>query len=191
MSLFEKIVYQNELYHLNTDFIGNDQYAYKKGLNSTMALLKCQHKWFQWLDSNAYCVRIFSFDFSKAFDMVPHDILCNKLKHLNINPYIYNWIISFLSNRKQRVKVDGVLTEFLDVNRGVAQRTILGPILFSVMVNDIKVIDPTCSLLGKFADDLTLSVPIRNGKSDISSLEVLNVKKWAEENRMKLNLDKT
>ena len=123
--------------------------------------------------------------------MVPPDILCNKLKHLNINPYIYNWIISFLSNRTQRVKVDGVLTEFLDVNRGVAQRTILGPILFSVMVNDIKVIDPTCSLLGKFADDLTLSVPIRNGKSDISSLEVLNVKKWAEENRMKLNLNKT
>jgi hypothetical protein len=49
----------------------------------------------------------------------PHDIVCNKLKHLNINPYIYNWIISFLSNRKQCVKFDGVLTEFLDINRGV------------------------------------------------------------------------
>jgi hypothetical protein len=96
MRLFEKIVYQNELYHLNAEFIGDDQYAYKKGLNSTMALLKCQHKWLQWLDSDAYCVRIFSFDFSKVFDSVPHDIVCNKLKHLNINPYIYNWIISFL-----------------------------------------------------------------------------------------------
>ncbi len=79
--------------------------------------------------------------------MVPHNILCNKLKQLNINPYIYNWIISFLSSRKQRVKVDGMLTEFADINRGVPQGTILGPILFSVMVNDIKVINPACSLL--------------------------------------------
>ena len=166
MRLFEKIVYQSELHHLNVEFIGIDQHVYKMGLNSTMALLKCQHKWLQWLDSNAYCVRVFSFDFSKAFDTVPHNILCNKLKQLNINPHIYNWIISFPSNRKQRVKVDGVLTEFVDINRGVPQGTILGPILFSVMVNDIKVIYPTCSLLEKFADDLTLSVPIRNNGSD-------------------------
>ncbi len=177
MRLFEKIVYQSELHHLNVEFIGNDQYAYKKGLNSTMALLKCQYKWLQWLDSDAYCVRIFSFDFSKAFDTVPHDILCNKLKQLNINPYIYNCIISFLSSRKQRVKVDGMLTEFVDINRGVPQGTILGPILFSVMVNDIKVINPTCSLLEKFADDLTLNVPIRNNGSDGSSLEVSNIMK--------------
>ena len=142
-----------------------------------MALLKCQHKWLQWLDSDAYCVRIFSFYFSKAFDSVPHDIVCNKLKHLNINPYIYNWIISFLSNRKQCVKFDGVLTEFLDINRGVPSGTILGPILFSVMVNDINVTDPTCSLLEKFADDLTLSVPIRNSESDISSLEEMGRRK--------------
>ena len=118
MRLLERIIYQNELSHQNVEFIGNDQYAYKKGLNSTMALLKYQHKWLQWLDSVAYCTRIFSFDFSKAFDSVPHDILCNKLKECNINPYIYNWIISFLSNRKQRVKVDGVLTQFMDINRG-------------------------------------------------------------------------
>jgi hypothetical protein len=60
MRLFEKIVYQSELHHLNVEFIGNDQYAYKKGLNSTMALLKCQHKWLQWQDSDAYCVWVFS-----------------------------------------------------------------------------------------------------------------------------------
>ncbi len=84
-----------------------------------------------------------------------------------------------------------MLTEFVDINRGVPQGTILGPILFSVMVNDIKVIDPTCSLLEKFADDLTLSVPIRNNGSDGSSLEVSNIMKWAETNRMDLNLGKT
>ena len=44
-----------------------------------------------------------SFDFSKAFGPVPHDILCEKLKRACLNPYITNWIIDFLTNRRQRV----------------------------------------------------------------------------------------
>ena len=50
------------------------------------------------------------------------------------------------------------------------------------MVNDIKLTDATRSLLEKFADDMTLSVPIKHRESDISSLGVLNIRKWAEEN---------
>ena len=76
-----------------------------------------------------------------------------------INPYVTNWIISFLQGRKQRVVVDGFVTNYLNINRGVPQRTVLGPILFSIMVNDIKVIAPNQNLLVKFADDLTLSIP--------------------------------
>ena len=64
-------------------------------------------------------VRVFSFDFSKTFDSVPHAIVCNKLISLNINPCVINWIVSFLSNRKQRVAVDGFVTEF--VKRGTAR----------------------------------------------------------------------
>ena len=77
----------------------------------------------------------FSFDFRKAFDNVPHDILCLKLKRLSVNPYIVNWIINFLSKRQQRVVVDGIITNYVDINRGVPQGTVLGPILFSIMVN--------------------------------------------------------
>ena len=91
-----------------------------------MALIKCQHTWLKWLDGTANFVRMFSFDFSKAFDSVSHNILCSKLKQVNINPYIINWLISFLDQRKQRVVVDGYRTKYVSINKGVPQGTVLG-----------------------------------------------------------------
>ena len=83
----------------------------------------------KWLDGNADFARIFSFDFCKAFDSVSHNILCSKLKQVSTNPYSVNWLISFLDQRrKQRVVVDGYRTEYVSVNRGVPQGTVLGPV---------------------------------------------------------------
>ena len=67
------------------DYIDFDQFAYRGGHNSTMALIKCQHTWSKWLNGNADFVRIFSFDFSKAFDFVSHNILCSKLKQVKFS----------------------------------------------------------------------------------------------------------
>ena len=193
MRVFERLVYRQELSQYVNNFIDLDQFAYRKGHNTTMALIKCQYAWLKWLDSGFDFVRIFSFDFSKAFDSVPHDILCSKLKSLDINPYVTNWIISFLQGRKQRVTVDGIVTDYLNINRGVPQGTVLGPILFSIMVNDIKVILPNQNLLVKFADDLTLSIPVKSGVSNSNSAayEVQSIVEWTIVNRMQLNFKKT
>ena len=193
MRVFERLVYRQELSQYVNNFIDFDQFAYRKGHNTTMALIKCQYAWLKWLDSGYDYVRIFSFDFSKAFDSVPHDILCSKLKSLEINPYVTNWIFSFLQDRKQRVVVDGIVTDFLDINRGVPQGTVLGPILFSIMVNDIKVIAPNQNLLVKFADDLTLSIPVKSGVSNSNSAanSVQSIVEWSTVNRMQLNFKKT
>ena len=86
----------------------------------------------------------------------------NKLGSYNINQYVINWIISFLSNRKHRILVDDVSTKFVDINRGVPQVTVLGADLFSIMVNDIIAVNPKKNLLLKYTDDITLSVPIYN-----------------------------
>ena len=79
----ERLVYRQELSQYLNNFIGLDQFAYRKGHNTTTALIKCQYAWLKQLDSGFDCVGIFSFDFSKAFDSVSHDILCSKLKTLD------------------------------------------------------------------------------------------------------------
>ena len=112
MCLFEKCVYQSEIADIVYNYIGDDQIAYKKGHNSTMALIKYQHMWLKSLEGGAKSVRVISFDFSKAFDNLPHDILFKKIKKIPINPYITNWLIDFLTNRSQRVKIGGVTTKF-------------------------------------------------------------------------------
>ena len=119
-------------------------------------LITCQHHWLEWLDEDVDFVRIISFDLSKAFDSVPHDIICEKLKATNLNPYVINWIIDFPIDRKQRVVVDRLQTEYVDITRGVPQGTVLGPFLFSLMVNDSKSVDDDNNLLLKFADDITV-----------------------------------
>ena len=139
MRIFEKLVFKQEISAKLKSIIGKDQFAYRTGSNTTMAIIKCQHQWPEWLeDEDVDFIRVISFDFSKAFDSVPHDILCEKLKQTCLNPYIINWIIDFLTNRRTLVVVDGIETDFLDINRGVPQGTVIGPFLFSLMVNDIN-----------------------------------------------------
>ena len=149
-----------------------------------MALIKCYHSWLEWLDGDADFVRVFTFDFKKAFDYVSHYLLSEKLKALKVNPYIINWIIDFLSDRSQRVTVDGITTEYVNINRGVPQGSVLGPVLFSIMVNDIGTICKEKSLMIKFADDLTLSAPVKANGFDLPSDEIVNIQKWSFENRI-------
>ena len=78
------------------------------------------------------------------------------MKQVNINPYIINWLISFLDQRKQRVVVDGYRTKYVSINRGAPQGTVMGPVLFSILINDIKANNTNKNLLVKFADDITV-----------------------------------
>ena len=81
------------------------------------------------------------------------------------------------------------MTSFLPVNRGVPQGTVLGPVFSTIMVNDIG---PTSqnTLMTKYAEDITCSIPAGPDVNDYASEEVENIKAWAEEKLMKLNLSK-
>ena len=86
--------------------------------------------------------------------------------------------------------VDGFITEYANINRGVPQGTVIGPFLFSLMVEDITPKQPETNKLIKFADDMTVSAPVRSNK-DSSIEEVKHIENWATRNRMTLNLSKT
>ena len=84
-----------------------------------------------------------------------------ELHNLEINTYISNWVVNFLKGRQQRVVVDGISTSYLSLNRGITQGTAIGPILFSIMVNYIKAVNLSSNLLVKYADNISLSIPVK------------------------------
>ena len=87
------------------------------------------------LDEEKYAVSIF-LDLSKAFDTVNHSMLLSKLDLYGIRGNEHQWFRSYLSNRKQRVFVNGVESRFLLVNSGVPQGSILGPFRCLIYIND-------------------------------------------------------
>ena len=86
-------------------------------------------------NDNKTQVDIAILDFSKAFDTVPHNKLLYKLNYYGIRCDILNWIEVFLNQRQQSVVIDGVQSDWIHVDLGVPQGTVLGPLLFLLHIN--------------------------------------------------------
>ncbi len=129
-------------------------------------------------------------DFSKAFDKVDHIILLKKLKSVNIDGKIWEWIREFLQNREQRVRVDSVLSNSQKVISGVPQGSVLGPLLFLIMIRDIDK-DTHNAMVGIFADDTRIWRVIRGEEDqEILQEELQKAYGWADFNNASFNCDK-
>ena len=129
---------------------------------------------------------ILYFDFAKAFDTVPHNILRQKLYDIEVGGKFFELISSYLTNRKQYVKINNEVSDLIEVTSGVTQEFILGPLFFNIFVNDLPEQQTDVICYG-FVDDMKLiSEKQCNTETAVSSLST-----WYKENRMSLNYSKT
>jgi hypothetical protein len=162
------------------------QFGCLKGLSTTYCLLDMIHTWLSHLDSQNKHIRICFLDFSKAFDRIGYNILIDKLIDLGVRRSLIPWIINFLTNRRQRVKIGRSLSNWLPVTAGVPQGTKLGPILFLVMVNDLKISSPDTKMW-KFVDDCTVSKHLTRNIPSATQPTLNLIESWCSNNWMILN----
>ena len=130
------------------------QFGFRTGYSTTHALIHMTEAIRSALDSGSVTCGIFV-DFQKAFDTVNHDILLKKLEHYGFRGVINDWFRSYLTDRKQKVVINGFESESKNLLHGVPQGSVLGPILFLIYINDLH----RCikySTTYHFADDTNL-----------------------------------
>ena len=133
-----------------------------------MALIYMLHKGYEAMDTPGTLLRICMPDFSKAFDRIDFNILSENFHRMGVHPVLINWIANFLTDRKQRIRIENHYSSWKTINAGVPQGTKLGPLLFLIMVNDLSISPDTV----KFADDILpsgrLSVKVKHSRLSYS-----------------------
>ena len=133
--------------------INPSQHGFLKARSCLTNLLCFFEEITKWVDEGSP-VDVIYLDFQKAFDKVPHQRLILKLKSHGMGNSIINWIEQWLTDRRQRVVVDGEVSNWKSVLSGVPQGSVLGPILFLVYINDLE--EGVIGKILKFADDTKL-----------------------------------
>ena len=183
--------YFNDLYQYFDNIFSTFISAFRKKYGCqhvlTRLLVDCKAA----LDNKEH-VGLVLIDLSKAFDCIPHPLLLSKLHAYGLNHDACRLIMSYLSNRNQRVRIGDVKSGWLDVYKGVPQGSILGPLLFNIFINDMfYVMGPECSLYN-FADDNTIGKWNKNIHSLKRDLQIESEKilSWFSYNGMVANTSK-
>ena len=125
--------------------------AYRKGYSCQHLILHLTEYWCQALD-NGSTVSTVAMDLSKAFDKMPHALLIAKLSAYGMSKDACNLIIRYLRNRRHRIKIMGICSDWATINRRVPQGSVLGPLLFNIFFNDLFYVKMSCEIT-KNADD--------------------------------------
>ena len=191
--IFEKIVFgQLYSYLSGNGLLTKNQSGFRPGDSTTNQLLYLVNEIHEAFD-NPKCleVRAVFLDISKAFDKVWHKGLIFKLKQNGISGKLLKFFEDCLYNRKHRVIINGSFSELADINSGVPQGSVLGPLLFLVYINDLE--KNIKSKVKFFADDTMLYSVVND--PEISAAELNHdldlIKQWAHQWKMEFNPDPT
>ena len=144
-----------------------------------------------WNIDNKHLNGVIFLDLKKAFDTMDHAILLGKLQLHGVDCLSLKWFRSYLSDRKQQTFIGGAQSDFCNVTCGIPQGSILGPLLFTIYINDL----PSCNLFSKprmYADDATLTSSAEDPYvlEHKMNFDMNLIQSWLTANKLTLNLKK-
>ena len=198
--VMESLIKDAIVEHLaKNSLIRSSQHGFTAGRSCLTNLLEYMEELTS-LVEEGHSVDMFYLDFSKAFDLVPHRRLLVKLRGLGIQGKVASWVEEWLSDRKQRVVLNGEVSDWGDILSGVVQGSVLGPTLFLCFINDLDLaVDMTMaaggeqrgSIIKKFADDTKWGRVVESAEDRACFQAGLDsLQAWADTWQMQYNVDK-
>ena len=192
--IFERVIHdQMYEYFNNFNLLAEQQYGFRKKHSTEYAAIKLIDHVSKQMENGKTpgCLYI---DLSKAFDTLAFDILLFKLKYYGVTDTALDLMSSYLKNRKQYVVFNNKQSDYSEVYTGVPQGSILGPLFFSICINDLITASDRLKFL-MYADDTTIYFNLedfdsQNTEADINA-ELEKVNTWLKLNKLSLNAQKT
>ena len=163
---------------------------YRRGYSCEAVLLHLIEDWRNALD-NKCVVGAVSMDLSKAFDMIPHNLLLAKLAAYGVAPVSLPLLYSYLRDRSQRVRIEDVTSDVVVFSKGVPQGSVLGPLLFNIFLNDLFHFINRANL-SNYADDNQIYFSDRDPEvvKSVINGDLAVASRWFDYNKLVLNPEK-
>ena len=159
IKIFERAIRKHIVKYLETNNLLNQgQQGFRSGRSCLTQLIDHYDRVLHQCETGAN-VDVIYLDFAKAFDKVDHNILLSKIGNMGIGGKVGIWLYAFLKNRYQVIITNKSMSEKSNVISGVPQGTVLGPVLFLIMISNIDT-DITTSVVSSFVDDTRVSKKI-------------------------------
>ena len=167
------------------------QYGFRKQRSTSDAILDLTGNILEGFNKKMYTVALF-LDMTKAFDTIDHNKLFRKLEMYGFRGTTLNWLKSYLTDRNLKVIFKGILSKKYPVTFGTPQGSVLGPLLYIILANDLPKCLKFCSSI-MFADDTTIFISGSNLKSLYKKMnaDLKRLSQWFDYNSLSLNIEKS